>query len=451
MCQRCKRGASAAEIAATPRIVRRSQYCQRCKYGASAACQRCKVRRFCGRAIAYPQVRAARYAKEGDDAAASPLLHTAWRRCVVDEGQHAGSAQPSNRHRLLEALRCERVWILTGTPTADKARAAPDKRGDDALRQVGRLLKAIREPGRRGDAADARWAAAVAKPLARGEDGAAILHGALRAACVRHRVDALELPPAIRITSRLAPSFAEARSLNAFVAFIQANLLLTTYEVADEASMLDGFRASLLNPEQRRGAKEAIDNILLCCAGGGEMVEGPGRYIRIFPWGRGAAATDAEIPRRRLVARTLPSTFRRTSRSTLETPQVKVAQPHILAEFRYLLEKVHKAATPEKIQTACRFFAEPRSSAPCAGRAEPKGPSTLPSPWPSRRRRQRLASSLRVWSRRCAACGLELGMMLVGPCGCLVCPECVRPGQKGCAACGKKFKDVEDDVPHPRG
>ena len=95
----------------------------------------------------------------------------------------------------------------------------------------------------------------------------------------------------MRVVSRLRPSRSEARSLNAFCAFVQANLYLTTLEVADVASMDDGYGASLLNPRNRRAAREAIDNILLCCAGGGEMVKlsrpevlGELRYLRETVW-----------------------------------------------------------------------------------------------------------------------------------------------------------------------
>ena len=79
--------------------------------------------------------------------------------------------------------------------------------------------------------------------------------------------------------------------------------------------MDDGYGASLLNPRNRRAAREAIDNILLCCAGGGEMV--------------------------------------------------KLSRPEVLGELRYLLEKVHK--TPQrKTDRAVRFFADETSSLPCA-------------------------------------------------------------------------------------
>ena len=226
---------------------------------------------------------------DAEDAAdQSPLLKRAWRRVIVDEGRHAGDAASTNRLRLLSALTAESVWILTGTPT--RGERGKVRRGEAALRQVGRLLRTVREAPHVSDLDGSLWQARVVTPLVSGSGDAAAagaLRDALRTCCVRHSAADLQLPAPIRIVSRLRPSCSEARSLNAFCAFVQANLYLTTLEVADVASMDDGYGASLLNPRNRRAAREAIDNILLCCAGGGEMVKlsrpevlGELRYLR---------------------------------------------------------------------------------------------------------------------------------------------------------------------------
>ena len=175
----------------------------------------------------------------------------------------------------------------------------------------------MREAPHVTDLDDSLWQARVVAPLVSGSGDAAAgaLRDALRKCCVRHSSEDLQLPAPIRIVSRLAPSRSEALSLNAFCAFVQANLYLTTLEVADVASMDDGYGASLLNPRNRQAAKEAINNILLCCAGGGEML--------------------------------------------------KLSRPEVLGELRYLLERVHK--TPQsKTDRAMRYFADEASSLPCA-------------------------------------------------------------------------------------
>ena len=52
----------------------------------------------------------------------------------------------------------------------------------------------------------------------------------------------------------------------------RANLVLTRMEVDDAESMADGWKDSLLNPANAKSATEAVRNLMLCCAGGGEMV-----------------------------------------------------------------------------------------------------------------------------------------------------------------------------------
>ena len=155
-------------------------------------------------------------------------------------------------------------------------------------------MRTVREAPHVTDLDGSLWQARVVGPLVSGSGDAAAagaLRDALRTCCVRHSAADLQLPAPVRVVSRLRPSRSEARSLNAFCAFVQANLYLTTLEVADVASMDDGYGASLLNPRNRRAAREAIDNILLCCAGGGEMVKlsrpevlGELRYLRETVW-----------------------------------------------------------------------------------------------------------------------------------------------------------------------
>jgi SNF2-related domain len=50
-------------------------------------------------------------------------LHVHWLRVVLDEGHVLGSANVTNRHKVVSALRAERRWVLTGTPTPATANA----------------------------------------------------------------------------------------------------------------------------------------------------------------------------------------------------------------------------------------------------------------------------------------------------------------------------------------
>ncbi|KAJ8613674.1 hypothetical protein CTAYLR_003122 [Chrysophaeum taylorii] len=184
----------------------------------------------------------------GRDAYRSPLSSTAWLRVVVDEGQHLGGSCESNTALMLDRLTAQRKWIVTGTPTTKRGG------GEAAVKQLRRLLAAVGCPARSG------------------------LASATREAVVRHAASDIRLPVPVKQVVRLEASVAETRSLNAFVSFIMTNLLCTKMEVSDERSMRDGFEVSLANPKNRRQALDAIRNILLCCAGGGEMVldAGPG-------------------------------------------------------------------------------------------------------------------------------------------------------------------------------
>ena len=286
----------------------------------------------------------------------SPLLATAWLRSVVDEGQHAGAAAPTNLHLMLGKLVVERRWILTGTPTSRRFRDGDG--GEVALRQHGRLLRAVREAPWSDAATEQPWRARVVDPLVAGRGdraaAAAELSASCRAAVVRHRAADLRLPEPVKKTTRLAPSDGERRSLNAYVSFIKTNLLLTSLESDDASNMRDGDEASLLHASNRRRAREAIENILLCCAGGGEMV--------------------------------------------------KTQPAGVLEELRRLLGKVTDDAS--KVDAAVAFFARERSEAPCA------------------------------------RCGLSLSYLLVTPCACFLCPECVA-SHASCAACGKTFPSVD--------
>ena len=101
-----------------------------------------------------------------DAAEQSPLLKHAWRRVIVDEGRHAGDAASTNRLRLMSALTAESVWILTGTPTRGERGEA--RRGEAALRQVGRLLRTVREAPHVSDLDGSLWQARVVGPLVSG-------------------------------------------------------------------------------------------------------------------------------------------------------------------------------------------------------------------------------------------------------------------------------------------
>lgn len=195
----------------------------------------------------------------------SPISATAWLRVIVDEGHHQGSIDGvTNVALMLQSLAARRKWIMSGTPLTQRRERTLDG-AFKALRQLGKLLECA------GVIANEHvWRTEVLEPLLHG--GRSRLGDYCRMGLIRHTTTDLRLPTPRKLVTRLAMSDAEINSLNAFVSFILSNLLLTSMEVDDQHSMRDGHEVSLLNPKNRRQAVDAIRNILLCCAGGGEMV-----------------------------------------------------------------------------------------------------------------------------------------------------------------------------------
>lgn len=215
----------------------------------------------------------------GADRYRSPLTATSWLRIVVDEGHHQGAEATTNVTLMIRRMAAKRKWLLSGTPVSRSKKRRSN--GEESaifsnkipIKQLGRLFYCV------GVVEDeATWRSRVVENREDGANAASsrssevALTEYCKAGLVRHTAADLHVPTPIRIVTRLDMSDAEANSLNSFVAFILSNVLLTSMEVDDERSMRDGFAVSLLNAKNRRQAMDAIRNILLCCAGGGEMV-----------------------------------------------------------------------------------------------------------------------------------------------------------------------------------
>jgi len=135
-----------------------------------------------------------------------------WLRVVLDEGHLLGaSLADTNRLRMAVALRCERRWMMTGTP-------APDAEGA----MVAHLLPLLRFLAAPHYApSQALWRDAVERPFVRGQPlGRVRLLAVLERCMVRAQKRSLpehSLPRCHRAIVRLPFSPAHQRDYNALV------------------------------------------------------------------------------------------------------------------------------------------------------------------------------------------------------------------------------------------
>ena len=185
-----------------------------------------------------------------------PMLCVHWLRVVLDEGHALGaSLGVTNRLQMACALRAERRWIMTGTPT-------PATTGSGAA-HMHPLLAFLRE-GAYG-AEQRVFRDLVQRPLeGGGVDGEARLRECLKRVMIRaSKEDLPTLAPCRLRVEVLDFEQSHARSYNALVDVIQRNLLL--------ADWLDKeHQESLLHASQAKQQRLAMNNVRLasCVAGG---------------------------------------------------------------------------------------------------------------------------------------------------------------------------------------
>jgi len=138
-----------------------------------------------------------------------------WLRVILDEGHMLGaSLGMTNRVLMACALRAERRWVMTGTPT-------PHTQGKDDVARLQPLLAFLHQQPY--GARFAAWAEAVAEPWRlRRWEGWWRLQALLRRIMIRSCKDDLRtLPPCVRSTTRLSFTRMHAASYNELVSVAQ--------------------------------------------------------------------------------------------------------------------------------------------------------------------------------------------------------------------------------------
>lgn len=220
----------------------------------------------------------------------SPLTKVHWLRIIVDEGHNvAGHGQRTNMLHLLDQLRVERRWVVSGTPssglygvevslasretyssdtdlsnatnTALRGRKKTGSAVENELKDLDKLRHLVVEfldlkPWSNSRANDpANWTKYI-KPV--GEDGkrrkAPSLRATLQSLVVRHRMDTIHseipLPPLSNRVVHLEPTFFDRLSLNLFIFTLAVNII--TSERTDQDYMF--------HPRNRKHLSQNISN-----------------------------------------------------------------------------------------------------------------------------------------------------------------------------------------------
>ena len=212
----------------------------------------------------------------------SPLLDIHFLRFVVDEGHDfiSAASTQTNATRALKAIRVERKWLVSGTPSqgligAELERAVENgidplssssspvrdiqlaqRRSDSDLQEredIRRLGKIVSEflglqPWANSGIDKADWAKYVI-PSGKTQRKSASVGSILESLVVRHRIEDIDrdikLPPLTNSVVHLDPSFYDKLSLNLFIMVLTANAI--TSERADEDYMFHPKNKSSLD------------------------------------------------------------------------------------------------------------------------------------------------------------------------------------------------------------
>lgn len=221
---------------------------------------------------------------------ASPLTKIHWLRIIVDEGHNvAGHGQRTNMIHLLEQLRVERRWVVSGTPSSglygvevslasretlandeDFSRATSTALGDrrktgnaveNELKDLDNLRHIVvgfldLKPWSNSRADDpANWTTYI-KPI--GEDGkrrkAPSLRATLQSLVVRHRMESIHgeipLPPLFNKVVHLEPTYHDRLSLNLFMFSLAVNAITSERTGQDY----------MFHPDNRKHLSTTISN-----------------------------------------------------------------------------------------------------------------------------------------------------------------------------------------------
>ncbi|DAZ96789.1 TPA: hypothetical protein N0F65_005787 [Lagenidium giganteum] len=194
----------------------------------------------------------------------SSLLRIHWVRCIVDEGHKLGGTTESDHIRMSRMFSAEKRWVMTGTPTPNTLQSAD-------LRYLHGLLVFLRDKPF-GEQDGKAWVRAIARPFEDNEKiGLVRLHNLLSRIMLRHTKKSVRelLPDPIRRTVIVDPSIAEYNCYNIVAAAVRLNLVATKYDPNMPGAQ---HPDSLLNPKNRKFAREVIRNLRAGSNGGNETL-----------------------------------------------------------------------------------------------------------------------------------------------------------------------------------
>eukprot|EP00884_Botryococcus_braunii_P005336 jgi/Botrbrau1/14803/Bobra.0370s0001.1 len=185
---------------------------------------------------------------------ASPLMRVHWLRVILDEGHMLGACLSlTNKLAMASALRAERRWVMTGTPT-------PSRPSSDIAHLQPLLAFLGQSPY---GLLRSSWDDAVQRPFqGRLVEGRARLMDLLRRIMLRSSKADLRLPPLSRKVTLLDFEIEHAHSYNALAEVVERNLLLADW--GDPS-----HRESMLALRNSAWASQMLDNMRMsCCVAG---------------------------------------------------------------------------------------------------------------------------------------------------------------------------------------
>ena len=201
----------------------------------------------------------------------SNLLRVHWLRVILDEGHELGkSVQITNRLEVSCLLKCDRRWIMTGTPTPKntasiRQKDAGNRFSTNEIRYLQPLLRFLRVyPFHFRRESMSLFRRLISEPY-EGGDGYAV-----------QRLDLLLDQVMIRSNKRKLPNFPNMKEHNIVLDFneVHGKSYCQLVEVIQRNLMLaDWFdrnhKESLLNPKSSKYAAQTAENVRLsCCVAG---------------------------------------------------------------------------------------------------------------------------------------------------------------------------------------